>query len=100
MGAANSSFVFLKFLWLKHLSALVIPGGGSFRGNRKKQGEDVVHTLRVSLEELYNGTTKKLSLSRNILCIKCKGYFSFFNHLTFFISYWLYFVAVIFNYMR
>ncbi|PHU17709.1 Chaperone protein dnaJ 2 [Capsicum chinense] len=48
-------------------------GGGSFRGNRKKQGEDVVHTLRVSLEELYNGTTKKLSLSRNILCIKCKG---------------------------
>ncbi|XP_021812409.1 dnaJ protein homolog 2-like [Prunus avium] len=40
---------------------------------RQKQGEDVVHTLRVSLEDLYNGTTKKLSLSRNILCLKCKG---------------------------
>nr|AGY48888.1 MIP1L1 [Nicotiana benthamiana] len=48
-------------------------GGGSFRGSRKKQGENAVHTLRVSLEDLYNGTTKKLSLSRNILCPKCKG---------------------------
>uniref|UniRef100_A0A5B7AAA2 DNAJ n=1 Tax=Davidia involucrata TaxID=16924 RepID=A0A5B7AAA2_DAVIN len=47
-------------------------GGGSSRG-RKKQGEDVMHTLKVSLEDLYNGTTKKLSLSRNILCTKCKG---------------------------
>ncbi|XP_009596179.1 dnaJ protein homolog [Nicotiana tomentosiformis] len=48
-------------------------GGGSFRGSRKKQGENAVHTLRVSLEDLYSGTTKKLSLSRNILCPKCKG---------------------------
>ncbi|XP_027772758.1 dnaJ protein homolog isoform X2 [Solanum pennellii] len=48
-------------------------GGGSVRGSRKKKGEDVVHTLRVSLKDLYNGTTKKLSLSRNILCPKCKG---------------------------
>lgn len=50
-------------------------GGGSsrFRASRKKRGEDVVHVLRVSLEDLYNGTTKKLSLSRNILCRKCKG---------------------------
>ncbi|KAJ4727232.1 DnaJ-like protein [Melia azedarach] len=48
-------------------------GGGSSRGRRQKQGEDVVHSLKVSLEDLYNGTTKKLSLSRNILCPKCKG---------------------------
>ncbi|XVF22812.1 hypothetical protein REPUB_Repub12eG0203200 [Reevesia pubescens] len=48
-------------------------GGGSSRGRRQKRGEDVVHTLKVSLEELYNGTTKKLSLSRNALCSKCKG---------------------------
>lgn len=56
--------------------ALVASGGGShFRASRQKRGEDVVHTLRVSLEDLYNGTTKKLSLSRSILCPKCKGYF-------------------------
>ncbi|KAH8516622.1 hypothetical protein H0E87_004825 [Populus deltoides] len=48
-------------------------GGGSSRGRRQKQGEDVVHPLKVSLEDLYNGTSKKLSLSRNILCAKCKG---------------------------
>lgn len=48
-------------------------GGGSSRGRRQKQGEDVVHALKVSLEDVYNGTTKKLSLSRNILCPKCKG---------------------------
>lgn len=49
-------------------------GGGSSRGGRRqRRGEDVVHPLKVSLEELYNGTTKKLSLSRNVLCSKCKG---------------------------
>jgi len=48
-------------------------GGGSSRVRRQKHGEDVVHTLKVSLDDLYNGTTKKLSLSRNSLCQKCKG---------------------------
>ncbi|KAK4270509.1 hypothetical protein QN277_023538 [Acacia crassicarpa] len=48
-------------------------GGSSSRGRRKKHGEDVVQTLKVSLEDLYNGTTKKLSLSRNVICSKCKG---------------------------
>jgi len=48
--------------------------GGSSRGNcRQRRGEDVVHPLKVSLEDLYNGTSKKLSLSRNVLCAKCKG---------------------------
>ncbi|MCL7034259.1 hypothetical protein MKW94_009590 [Papaver nudicaule] len=48
-------------------------GGGGSRRSRQKQGEDVVHTLKVSLEDLYNGTEKKLSLSRNALCSKCNG---------------------------
>ncbi|GER56964.1 DnaJ [Striga asiatica] len=48
-------------------------GGGSSRGRRQRRGEDVVHPLKVSLEDLYLGTTKKLSLSRNVLCVKCKG---------------------------
>ncbi|KAJ6337979.1 hypothetical protein OIU76_007621 [Salix suchowensis] len=48
-------------------------GGSSSRGRRQKQGEDVAQPLKVSLEDLYNGTSKKLSLSRNILCAKCKG---------------------------
>lgn len=53
-------------------------GGGSFGGSgrgsrRQRRGDDVVHQLKVSLEDLYNGTSKKLSLSRNVICSKCKG---------------------------
>lgn len=48
-------------------------GGGSNRGRRQRRGEDVVHPLKVSLEDLYLGSTKKLSLSRNVLCSKCSG---------------------------
>ncbi|GLT81932.1 hypothetical protein SLE2022_003550 [Rubroshorea leprosula] len=48
-------------------------GGGSSRGRRQRRGEDVVHPLKVSLEDLYLGTTKKLSLSRNVICSKCNG---------------------------
>merc|ERR1712137_940091 len=40
-------------------------GGSSSRFRRQQQGEDVIQTLKVSLEDLYNGTSKKLSLSRN-----------------------------------
>ena len=46
-------------------------GGRGHRGPRK--GQDVVHQLQVTLEQLYNGTTKKLSLNRKILCKACKG---------------------------
>ncbi|CAO2840917.1 unnamed protein product [Amaranthus hypochondriacus] len=48
-------------------------GGGSSRGRRQRRGEDVIHPLKVSLEDLYSGTTKKLSLSRNVICSKCSG---------------------------
>ncbi|EOY33260.1 hypothetical protein SCA6_010624 [Theobroma cacao] len=48
-------------------------GGGSSRGRRQRRGEDVIHNMKVSLEDLYLGTSKKLSLSRNILCSKCNG---------------------------
>jgi hypothetical protein len=59
--------------WSLHCSSFLL-GGGPSRGRRQKQGEDVVHSLKVSLEDVFNGTTKKLSLSRNVLCAKCKGY--------------------------
>jgi DnaJ-class molecular chaperone len=61
--------VILKEFWL-----VWIGGGGSSRGGRRqRRGEDVVHPLKVSLEDLYLGTSKKLSLSRNVLCSKCSG---------------------------
>ena len=36
-------------------------------------GDDVVFPLKVELHELYKGCTKKLKLTKNILCKGCKG---------------------------
>ncbi|ORX88028.1 hypothetical protein BCR32DRAFT_262204 [Anaeromyces robustus] len=48
-------------------------GFGSQRRSRPQKGKDMVHTIKVSLEELYNGTTKKLSLLKNVVCSSCEG---------------------------
>lgn len=52
-------------------------GGGGRRGqaakSRKRQGENVVFPLKVTLEDLYNGMTKKLRLTKNIICGTCTG---------------------------
>ncbi|KAF9604017.1 hypothetical protein IFM89_039469 [Coptis chinensis] len=48
-------------------------GGNGSKGRRQRRGEDIVHPLKVSLEDLYSGTSKKLSLSCNVLCSKCKS---------------------------
>jgi len=51
-------------------------GGGGF-GRRgptgPKRGKDVVHTIKVSLEDLYKGKTTKLALQKQILCRGCDG---------------------------
>lgn len=36
-------------------------------------GKNVVHQLGVTLEEMYNGTTRKLGLQKNVICEKCDG---------------------------
>ena len=47
---------------------------GGHRGRRGPQkGKDVVHTLGVSLDDMCNGVTKRLSLSKNVICDKCDG---------------------------
>ncbi|XP_040276213.1 dnaJ homolog subfamily A member 4-like [Bufo bufo] len=46
-------------------------GGG--RMNREKRGKNVVHQLSISLEELYNGGSRKLALQKNVICDKCEG---------------------------
>jgi len=50
-------------------------GGQGRRGGprRKQKGEDVVFPLKVSLVDLYNGTSKKLRLTKNVLCKDCDG---------------------------
>jgi DnaJ-class molecular chaperone len=49
-------------------------GGGGRRGPQgPRRGKDMVHALKVSLEDLYNGKTSKLALQKHILCPKCEG---------------------------
>lgn len=50
--------------------------GGGFGGRgrrRERRGQDVMHQLSVSLEELYKGTVRKLALQKNVICEKCEG---------------------------
>ena len=48
-------------------------GGGGRRERGPRKGEDLVHPIQVDLENLYNGKTVKLSLTRDIICTACKG---------------------------
>uniref|UniRef100_A0AAZ3RW53 DnaJ heat shock protein family (Hsp40) member A2a n=1 Tax=Oncorhynchus tshawytscha TaxID=74940 RepID=A0AAZ3RW53_ONCTS len=48
-------------------------GQGRSRNGGRRRGEDMVHPLKVSLEDLYNGKTTKLQLSKNVLCGTCNG---------------------------
>ena len=46
-------------------------GGGHHHGSPKCK--DTVHQMSVSLENLYNGVVRKLTLPRDIICPECDG---------------------------
>jgi len=48
-------------------------GGGGGRRGRERRGKDVVHQMNVTLRDLYNSSTRKLSLQKHIICPKCAG---------------------------
>jgi DnaJ family protein A protein 2 len=53
-----------------------ILGGGMGRRQqqqRVRRGEDVVFPLKVDLNDLYNGASKKLRLTKNVICKGCNG---------------------------
>jgi len=45
--------------------------GGGRRGPRRTK--NLVHQLSVSLEDMYNGTVRKLALQKNVICDGCDG---------------------------
>lgn len=65
--------------WLTRCPVPVWPWHGGWHvagvepGSALCPGKTVVHQLSVSLEDLYNGSTRKLSLQKNIICRKCGG---------------------------
>jgi DnaJ-class molecular chaperone len=65
------------------------PGGSRRRASAEPQGADSKHALRlievllfsslsfpffrISLEDLYSGSTKTVSINRDVVCTNCKG---------------------------
>ena len=47
--------------------------GGMGGGRNSNKTKPMVHKLKVSLEDLYNGKTKKLAANRDIQCADCDG---------------------------
>ncbi|KAG5513522.1 hypothetical protein PMAC_000954 [Pneumocystis sp. 'macacae'] len=49
-------------------------GGSTNRGSTgPRKGKDLVHPLKVSLEDLYKGKVSKLALQKHVMCSKCDG---------------------------
>ena len=55
-GGADASDIFSQFFG----------GGGGRRQRGPQKGEDLMHPLKVSLEDLYNGKTVKLAVNRDV----------------------------------
>jgi len=48
-------------------------GMGGMGGRQSNKTKPMVHKMGVTLEELYNGKTRKLAATRDILCSACDG---------------------------
>jgi len=51
----------------------LISGGGRKPYGGKKKMKDCAHELSVSLEDIMNGKTTKLAITRERLCGECNG---------------------------
>ncbi|KRZ39551.1 DnaJ -like protein subfamily A member 1, partial [Trichinella pseudospiralis] len=40
---------------------------------QENQCEDIIHQMPVTLEEIYSGSVRKFSITRNVVCTKCEG---------------------------
>lgn len=47
--------------------------GGRAGAKTKRKTKSVLHTLKVTLEEVYTGAQKYLQISRYRICTGCKG---------------------------
>ncbi|OLL26448.1 Mitochondrial protein import protein mas5 [Neolecta irregularis DAH-3] len=64
MGGMDAEDLFAQFF------------GGGFHGTRNRgppRGKDLVHPIKVTLEDLYRGKVSKLALQKNVICKTCDG---------------------------
>lgn len=48
-------------------------GGHPFGRQRERRGQDILFNMKVTLEDLFNGTTKKFKYNRTSACSSCNG---------------------------
>ena len=48
-------------------------GGNPFGGRREKRGQDIVVNMNITIEEVFNGVSKKFKYRRNSACVSCNG---------------------------
>jgi DnaJ family protein A protein 2 len=52
-------------------------GGGSHAAGGRPRGpqrtKDMITPINITLEDIYNGKTKKMKVSRNVVCVPCGG---------------------------
>ena len=48
-------------------------GGGRQKPSGPKKGKPVLHQVKATLEDLYNGKSSKLAVNRDRICSKCNG---------------------------
>ena len=48
-------------------------GGGRSRPTGPRKGKDIMHNIKVTLEDLYKGKVTKLALNKTVLCGPCNG---------------------------
>jgi DnaJ family protein A protein 2 len=47
--------------------------GGAGARQGPKKGKSVLHPVKATLEDLYNGKTAKVAVNRDRICSKCDG---------------------------
>ena len=47
--------------------------GGGMRDTGPKKAKTIMHTHKVSLEDIYRGKVSKLALQKSVICPKCDG---------------------------
>jgi len=75
MGGMGGFFG-MPFGGMGGMGGMGMGGGMGGRGGgrrRPAKGEDTLHPLKVSLEDLFNGKTSKLQMRKNVICKKCSG---------------------------
>lgn len=48
-------------------------GGGRGRQTGPKKGKSVLHPVKATLADLYNGKSTKVAVNRDRICTKCNG---------------------------